>query len=642
MLQSIRDRAQGWIAWVIVFLISIPFALWGISEYIGVGGEPVVATVGDAEITERSFEQQYRDFRQRLRQQFGENFNPEMLDEKMLRAQVLDGMIEEEVVLQAAEDNGMRAGTVLVQDAIRNIGAFQINGEFNQQAYERALFAQGMRPLEFEEEVRKSLVRAQLTGAIRDSALAPQAELEEMARLREQQRTFAYLILPPADYMEQAELETGAAKSYYDAHHDEFMAPEQVQLEYLELDIDRIAENLEAGEEIVRGFYQEHKQDYTTPEQRSASHILITVPEDAEEAKEQEILEQAQAARQRILDGEDFAAVAKAVSEDPGSADLGGDLGVIDKGVMVAPFEEAVYAMEKGAISEPVRSRFGFHIIRLDDLQPEQVRSFEEAREDVAKAYLKIEAERLFYDYADRLANRAYEDPGSLLPAADALEMEVQTSPWISRINPPESFSSQKLLNAAFSEDVLLERNNSELIELGDEHVIVVRVIEHQPAEVKDFAEVEETITRNLRREQAQEMARAAGEALLERIRAREITLEAAAEEIGNPLQRQEAAKRVGAPVPREVLNAAFRMPRPEGETVRYASARTAAGGYAIIGLEGVTDGSLQEMDDAQRQQLRRSITDSRGQVQYNALTELLKAKADIAIKKKDLTPERL
>ncbi len=258
------------------------------------------------------------------------------------------------------------------------------------------------------------------------------------------------------------------------------MAPERVKVLYLELDLENIASTLEADEEAMLEYYDQHKSDYITEEQRSARHILIAVDATNDEAAESSARALADTALVRINGGEDFSAVAKELSQDPGTSDMGGDLGYFGKGEMDDAFDAAAFAMNEGAISEPVRTEFGFHIIQLTGIRPKQGKSFDEARDEVKVAHLKDQAERLFYEYAEKMNDQAYEDPDSLEPAAAVLNLEVSESGWFTRDGGEGIASSLKVASAAFSDDVLSGGHNSEVIELGAEHMVVLRILEHE------------------------------------------------------------------------------------------------------------------------------------------------------------------
>lgn len=433
MLQDIRERAQGWVAWFIVILISVPFALWGINSYLGGGSAPVVATVNGVDITDQVFENRYRQYRQRLRQQLGDSYRPELIDETILRREFMDAMIENQLILQEASDLGLSAGDSLVRSFIQSVPAFQVGGQFNNDAYERSLRSRGMSPAAFEEEVRTSLVSEQLAKGINGSEIATPGELKELVRIRMQRRWLKYVMIPAGNYVDGIEVPAADIRAYYEEHQPLFMAPERVKVEYLELDINKISTTLDAEESALLGFYEQHKSDYRVPEQRRASHILITVDEGAQPEVVSQAREQAEQVLKRIRSGEDFAEVAKELSQDPGSAELGGDLGFFDRDVMDPVFEEAAFGLQLDEVSEPVRSAFGFHIIKLTDIRAESGKTYDEVRDEIRSAYLRGEAERRFYEYAERLNDLAYEDPNSLQPAAEALGLETKFSDWLTR-----------------------------------------------------------------------------------------------------------------------------------------------------------------------------------------------------------------
>ena len=638
MLQDIRERAQGWIAWFIVILISVPFALWGIQSYLGGGSEPVVAKVNGQEITERDFDFAYRNYRDLLRQQMGKNYRPELLDDELIRKQVLDSMIREQLILQASEKMGLSAGDALVRATIVAIPGFQANGRFNSQAYERSVRSRGLTPAGFEAQVRRRLISEQLSVAVTRSEIATGSEVASLMRLQLQKRDLDYLRIPADRYLDQVQISDAEVKAYYDANQKAFQAPERVKLEYLDLDIDNIAKTLSVDDETLRGYYEQHRKEYVTPGQRRASHILITVEEGADEATEKAAREKAEAILQRIRDGEDFATLARELSQDPGSAAEGGDLGYFERGVMDKAFDDAVFSMAEGDVSEPVRTLFGLHIIKLTGIRPETGKSFEELRDELKSAYLKNEAERLFYEYAERLGDLAYEDPGSLQPAADALGMKTIQSDWITREGGTGVLASPKVVGAAFSDDVLLEGNNSEPIEISPEQVVVLRVAEHEEAAIRPFEEVKQEITELLKKKQATELARAEAEKLLARLQGGE-GLEALAADIGGKVVSLKGVERNAAVVdlPGDLRRRAFRMPRPEQGQPVYGKAELRDGDFALIVLRSVQDGTVKEAEAiGGEEKLKQALERVTGEAYYNHLIDNLRAGAEIEIIRKE------
>jgi len=636
MLQDIRERAQGWIAWFIVILISVPFALWGIQSYLGGGSEQIVAKVNGQEITERDFENGYRGMRQRLRQQLGENYRPELIDEARLRREYLDSMIRNQLILQAADTMGLGVGDEQVRATIRSIPAFQVGGGFNKQAYERGVRGRGLTPSGFEAQIKQAIVSEQLSKAVVGSEVTTTSELEQFVRLRMQQRDLDYLRIPAINYTEAVDASEEDARNYYTARQEEFIAPERVKVEYLELDIDSISETLSADEESLIGYYEQNRKAYVVPEQRQASHILITLNESDDDQARERALKLAEAALERVRAGEDFSRVAGELSQDPGSADKGGDLGFFGKGVMDQVVEEAVFAMSEGDVSEPVRSEFGFHIIKLTAIRPESGEPFDAVKEKIRAAYLKSEAERLFYGYAERISDLAYEDPGSLQPAADALGIETRMSDWLSREGGTGLFASTKLVGTAFSDDVLLEGHNSEVVEIGQEHLAVLRVAEHEEAAVRPFDAVKEQILSSLRTEKAANLAQDKGDELIEQL-GQGTAVDLLAGKEGLELISREGVGRDERELPPVLVSHLFKMPRPTDDRPTYAGVRLPSGDYAVIALNKVVDGDLKTVDELGGEAtLKGMLERSRGEVYFRHLVQDLRDQADIVIIKQE------
>ncbi|HSO78694.1 MAG TPA: SurA N-terminal domain-containing protein, partial [Chromatiaceae bacterium] len=421
MLQEIRERAQGWIAWGVVILISIPFAFWGIQSYMGGGTEPVVATVNGAEITARSFDRQVEETRMRLRERLGAAYRPELFEEQALRAQVLEGMIQEQLLLQVSHDMGLRASNRELQAAILSNPAFQRDGRFDKATYDRMLELQGTSGPQYEESLRQRIVGTQLQRAVTASELATDFEMAEAIRLDRQQRRLAYLRVSKAGFLDNAPVPEEELQAWYQAHADRYLSPERVKLSYLVLDAATLDAGQPVDEEALRRQYDEEIERFREPEQRRARHILVTLAAGADAAAEAEAKARIEAIQGRLAAGDDFATLARELSQDPGSAPQGGDLGMFGKGVMDPAFEQASFSLETGTTSEPVRSQFGYHLIQVTEIQPETLKAFEEVREQLVAEAARGGAEAVFYDMAERLANLVYENPDSLEPAAEAL-----------------------------------------------------------------------------------------------------------------------------------------------------------------------------------------------------------------------------
>ena len=632
MFQSIRERAQGVVAWIIVGLISIPFALFGINSYLGGGSESVAAVVNGDEISQRDFENGYRDFRQNLRQRLGDNYRPEMIDEAELRREVLQVMIRNRLLLQKSQELNLRVGDEQVKQVIASMPGFQVGGRFNQQAFERGVRSQGLTPSGFFEEVRLGLISEQLSKAVVGSEFTTASELDSLIRLRLQQREFEHLVIPAATFLADITVTDDAVATYYAAHQNEYMAPERVKVEYIDLDVASISKSLKVDDEALQAYYSQNQNQYRTVEERRASHILIELEEGADAAAVQKAESEAAALLDQIKQGEDFAALAKAHSKDPGSAEAGGDLGYFETGVMEEAFDEAVFSLAVGEVSELVRTPFGFHIIKLTEVREPVGKSFEEARSEIEQSYLKSEAERLFYEYAEQLGNIAYEEPDSLQPAADALGIQIKQSDWLSRDGGEGILAAPKVVGAAFSEDVMVSGNNSEAIELSAEHVLVLRVVDHEEAAIKPLEEVKQEIQDKLRVELAIEKANKQGAALVSRLAQGE-SLAALAAELGVTVQPLKQIDRDEKALSAELVKHLFGMGRPESDKPVHDHLALSSGDLALLALHRVADGTLAQANELGGDAaLTSALQRSRGKSYFQHLQGNLRAAADVTI----------
>jgi peptidyl-prolyl cis-trans isomerase D len=627
MLQNIRDKAQGWIAWAIVILISIPFALWGIQEYLGVGSEPVVVKVNGDEITERALDQRFHRFREELRARLGESYRPELIDDKRMRQEVLKQMVSEDVILQASHDLGLRVGDQLIRQAIMEIDAFQKDGRFDQATFERYARMQGLTSGGFEQRIRQAIMSEQLSQAVRTSAFVTDREIQEVLRLQNQTRDLGYFIVNPDDFQSSETIPEEEIKTYYAQHQEEFRLPEKVKLEYILLNAEMAGNTVDVDDAALRGFYENHQENYGQPEQRQASHILIRVDAEADQAAVDEAEQKITALRERIEQGEDFAELAKADSEDPGSAEAGGDLGYFGKDIMDPAFEAAAFSLQQGEVSEPVRSSFGFHLIKVTGIKPSSVKPFAEARDQVEQDYRKTEGERLYFEMAEQLADLSYEDPGSLQPAASALDLKVETSDWISGDQASGVLASPKVLAAAFSEDVLRERNNSELIELDKEQSLVLRVVDHQESTIQPLAEVSDSIVAILQKQHATELARKEAEKQLASLQTdKDIA------QLGDQykVKRKTSLSRRDTTVPHTLLKEVFRLPHPTEDKPLSGMIQLASGGFAVYSLYHVKEAGTDEIDEMSKARLESNMQQRLGRMQYESLVADLESRADI------------
>ncbi len=632
MLLEIREKAQGWIAWLIVAFISIPFALWGIQSYLGVGEEPVAATVDGEEITQREVDRQVRLLRDRLRVELGGAYRPELFPEAALRRQVLEQLINQEVLQRAADAWNLRAGDELVRAAIRSIPAFQRNGRFDVEAYNIAVRNQGLSQRAFEESIRLELVLDQLQRGVTDSAIATDLEVNEYIRLRDQKRRVSWLRMDGrrliADYTPTDE----ELKAYYDEHKARWRIPERVKVEYLLLDPETVGAEVEVTEEALKDYWAQHKDEFQVPEERKVRHILVALPENADAEQETQARARADAIVERLKAGEDFSDLARELSDDPGSREQGGELGWLSEGMMPKTFEAVAFALDEGEVSRPVRTPFGFHVVQVTGIKSGGEGDFESLRHRVEAAYRRHRAEERLFDKAEQLADLAYEHPDELETAAEALGLEIRRSDWFDRNGGEGPLASPKVAAAAFSQDVLEEGHNSELIELDEDQVLVLRVVEHEMEQVPPFEAVEAEVRKALLADKAAERARERGESLVARLAAGELDLDRAAQESGSKVISPGMIGRRSTEAPMPVVEKAFALPRPAEGHVSVGGVELPGGDYAVLVVSGVEDGDPSALDDEARRNEARNLARAKGQAQFGFLVRDLRAAAEVEV----------
>jgi peptidyl-prolyl cis-trans isomerase D len=629
MLQTIRERAQGWIAWAIVVLITIPFALWGIQSYLGIGGEPVVASVNGVDIKERAFDYRYREVRARLREQLGAAYRPELFNDKTMRAQVLDQMIRDNLMLQVSRDMGLQASDQELRAAIMSNPAFQKDGHFDNPTYERQLELQGMRPPQFEDSLRQRIVGTQLARAVVASELVTNKELSQAVRLQDQKRKVSFVVLPKDRFKTAEAPSDQEIQSYYQANQAKFTVPQRVKLQYLVLNAQSMTPAQAPTDEELHQLYESEIDRFRQPERRQVRHILITVDPKANKATAEAAKARILAIRKRIEGGEDFAKVATEVSQDPGSAPQGGDLGFVEKGLMDPAFDQAAFSLKQDQVSEPVRTQFGYHLIEVTKIDPEKVKSFAEVKDQLLTQAKKRDTEGVYYDKAEKLANLTYESPDSLEPAAQALGLKIQTSDWIERTGGKGILANPKVMAAAFSDDVLKERHNSEVIEpeRNVQESIVLRVVDHQEATVKPLADVRAQIVTDLQAEKAAKTAKSAAAKMVEQLKGGAKLADAAT---AYQLKGPDLISRSAPDVPPAVRDLAFRLPRPAKDGSSYGSTALAQGDAAVVAVSEVVDGSPGALKEAVRKQEREELARAIGAHYYDDLVKDLESRAKI------------
>lgn len=619
MLHFIRDRAQGWIAWFIVGLISIPFALWGVNSYVTGPSDTVVAKVNGDEITRSELLQAVQRYREQMRQMMGEEFNPEMFDNAEIRYAVIDDLIEQRLIRSATDKLGQRISDRQIAQFIQQTPAFQRDGRFDSEQYQMVLARAGFTPAYYEATLRNDLLGQQLIQNVEGSTIVSQVEVERLLKLENQQREIAYGVVKLEDFLEQTEVEESDVRDFYNANQSSYTTPEQVSLDYLELSLETISSQIEASDEQLQQYFIDNKVQFVGPELRTASHILINDNDEAEQ-----ILAEIQT---KLDEGESFAELAKTYSIDVGSAPSGGDLGPIQRDVMEPTFEAAVFALENvGDISEPVKTEFGYHIIQLTDIDQSSNVEFADVRDEVALQYRRQQAERQFYDKAEELANLTYENPETLDVAAETLSLEIKTSGTFTRSGGSGIAENKAVVQAAFSDDVLNQELNSQVIELSDTRLVVVRKNSHIAATLLPFDSVAPAISEQIRYQRASDLAYIQGESRLQELKAgttgEEVFPEAwqAAAFYGRDSQQISA----------QILNQAFTLPNTS--STQYAGFTADNGNYVVVAVSDVKQGDIDNIEPEVRDGLVSNLNRLNGRAEMAAFINTLRSEAKITI----------
>jgi peptidyl-prolyl cis-trans isomerase D len=622
MLLKIREKAQGIFAWVILIAICVPFALWGIQNYVDVGQEAAVVSVGDKDFFQKDVTRAY--------QQFSQQLAGRGIPEEMLKEQALQKLINDEVLLQYVQDQGLAVADNTAKSYIKGLQYFQVDGKFSKQQYKALLASQNMSPEQFLQQIRNAIKMEQFQRGIMDSGFATKYDIEKFYSLQNQLRNIKYVTVGIEKSTEK--LTDEIVENYYQQNQDNYKTVEQVAIEYIELSLDKLAEGVDATEEQLQAFYEEQKDIYTSKERRRISHILFSLKKD-KDGDENNILEKAQKVKQR-LSTEDFVELAKQVSDDTLTAKKGGDLGLFNVGTMEPAFEEAASKLKLGEVSEPVKSAFGYHLIKVTELESAKTKSFEEVKKDVTDAYKKSQAENNFYELGETLSEVSYENSGNLESAADAVGIELQKTGLFSQDQGVDLAAEQAVRNAAFSEEVL-KGNNSEPVELGSDRVIVLRMIEHKPAAIRELQAVRADVEKSIQDAKAGELALTKAEKIKQDL-ADGGAIATIAGDNGLEVKEYPELSRKNTEVPGPVSQAAFKLAKPESaEKPSLSIVELPSGEQVVLSLFSVIAGKPEAEDKKQQQLAESSLAGVFGRTDYAATIKALEENAEIKRKEK-------
>lgn len=653
MLQKLRDKSSGWIATTIIVLLMIPFLFVIDTSYLGGVGANNVARVQappvwwssapswwpasmlwrDSSIGADDFRTRFEQARMAAREEQGDEFDPrafESLDNKLL---VLEQLIDEQVVRLAADEAGIVIGDAAVAQYIQQITAFHRDGKFDEDQYRLALSQGGVArtPEAFDVLVRDSLKQAVVPTALAESGFVTKGEAERLFKLLGQTRDVQMVVVDPVA-LDVAGVTDAQIQQWYDSHGTDFRQPERVTVEYVELSGAQLPAPVAADEATLRARYESEKARFVAPEQRRAAHILIPAGDDAQAARSK-----AAALAEQARGGADFAALARANSEDPGSRDVGGDLGWVEKGSMVGAFEDALFAMEVGQISEPVQTEYGFHVIALSERKGGEGKPFEEVREQLAAEQLTADAEGAFNALSTKLVDEVYRNPTALGPAATAAGVELKTAGPFSRADAPGVLANPQLLRLAFSDVLITDGTVSDPVEIAPGHVVLLRVTEHKAESARPLSEVRDQVAAAVAADQADKAMKAKADALLAAAQEGKQGLADAAAKASLQVQALDQLPR-GIPVPGEQANAAiFRARAPADGGVTLGQFKLDDGRHAVFVLTAVSPGDTAQVPEAQRQMLLQQLSQIDGNSAAEAFISSMRKRFKVQINETQL-----
>ncbi|MFA7291703.1 MAG: SurA N-terminal domain-containing protein [Rhodocyclaceae bacterium] len=629
MFDAVRNNKR--IVQGFLFLIAISFTLFGVDSYVrGTGAGTDVASVGDSKITQQQFQQSLRDQMDRARQQMGPSFKQELFDTPEMRLAVVNSLVDQRLLLLEAYKGRLGASNDMLVEIISNMPSLKENGQFSQSRYEAAVRAQGMTTEQFEAQLRQDLTMQQLVGAVADTGIVSATSAATMLRIQSEERQVAEIRYAPEQFTSEVKLADDAARKFYDENQKLFQTPELVRAEFVVLSLDNLLSQVAVSDSEVKQWYETHKDRYQQAEERRASHILITVnasAADAEKAKArakaEEVLKEVQKTPAK------FADLAKKVSQDPGSAVNGGDLGFFGRGMMVKPFEDSVFNQKEGQISDLVQSDFGFHIIKLTGVKAAKLKPLDEVRAEIEGELKRQGAQRRYVEAAEAFTNMVYEQSDSLNPVAEKFKLQVQQSKFLPKEIPAQALPSlgplgnEKLLAALFSDDAIKNKRNTDAVEVVQNTLVAARVAEHKPAAIRDFDAVRADIETMLKGKEAAALAKRRGEARLAELKAGDDKVKWALVKYVSRLQ--------GKQVTPEAMRAIFRA--DVQKLPAYAGVELPNnGGYALYKIMAVKP--LEKIDESKQRVLQSDYTAMAAQEDFAAYLAGLRQRYKVEINK--------
>jgi peptidyl-prolyl cis-trans isomerase D len=620
---------------VMLALIAVPFAFWGIGSVSQGDRSGAVANVSGQAISQNEFGQALRQQQDQMRGMFGRSYDAERFDTPESRQILLNSMIDSRLIAAEAARGNLTVPDDAVREATLSIPLFHgADGKFSKEAYDNYLRSQGLTQKDFDSRLRSDAALRQLENAIESTDIVPKTSLAHWQAINEQERDVAETVIQPAQFLAQAKVTPEAIKQYYDANNKFFEEPQQVSAEYLVMSLDKLAEQSAVTEDEIKIWYDAHLQQFATPETRQARHILVASPKTASAADRAKARDKAESLLAQVRKNPAaFAELAKKNSDDPGSAAKGGELGEFGHGMMVKPFDDAVFAMKPGEISGVVESDFGYHIIKLDAVKPAATKTLAEVHTEAEREVRKLQAQKKFSELAESFSNLVYDQSDSLQPAADRFKLPIQRTAMFDKrtaATAAPALANEKLLSALFGDDAVKNKHNTEAVETAPNTLVSARVIQSQSARLKTLNEVKDGINLILQTKEASNLARQRAEAVL-------AELQKGGTANGIADLKWSATKIVSRQNPLDLkpdaISAVF-----HADTTKlpaYAIAEASAGAQTVYRISAVTQPQIIDTDKRKKRDDQLTATVTRDD--YDAYLAALRAKSKVVVNKDSL-----
>lgn len=622
-MEGFRNLVKGWLGKVLLVVLIVPFAIVGVESYFAGGSRVVVAEVNGEKIYQTELDPVVERQRQQMMAQMAEQGgNPADIDVPKLRKQVLDGMVSRVLLTQASQKSGYLISDEMVIKLIREVPAFQEDGKFSQARYEMMLRQIGEDPASYPAKAKQELAYSMMIAGLGQSAFVTRAELERLAALEAQKRDIHYAIVPAARFLADVKVSDEDIRKFYEANGKRFTTEETVAIEYLSLKRDDFLAKVTVSDADLQARYEEKVKDAASNEQRQAQHILISVDD---KTKDADALKKIKDVEKRARAGEDFGKLAKEFSQDPGSVANGGDLGFAGRGMFDPAFEKALFSLKKGEISAPVKSQYGYHLIKLNGVQSEAAPAFAAIRSQLEQEVRLAKAEEMFAEQVEKLDAAVYEAADLKEPSA-AFGLTVSSVAPFARKGGDGIASQRKIVDTAFSDDLLKDGKNSQAVTLDDGSTVWLRVSQHQPAKLRPLPEITGLIRNELVITKAGEKSKSVAAEITKGLSGGASLGEMAAKFQVNWANLPGADRRTQVPAP-DILRTAFRLNRPVAGKVSADSVALGMG-YGVVAVSKVVDGSADM--GPMLNQMRGMLAENRSQQEFQDYVEFLRKDGDV------------